>query len=156
MSKQRHRMAVAAHVFLTDEQNQVLFMRRANTGYADGHWSIPAGHVELGETIIAACIRETAEELGVELREDDLQCVLVQHKHDFDGEERIDVFFVGALPIGAEVTIAESDKCDGLAWCPADRLPCPMVDYVKAAIGAIRTPGHQPLNYYGFEAATTG
>lgn len=44
------RYPVAVHVILTDTDCQVLLMRRAGSGYADGLLGLPAGHVDLGET----------------------------------------------------------------------------------------------------------
>jgi 8-oxo-dGTP diphosphatase len=151
MSKPRYQMAVAAHLLLSDADGRVLFMRRANTGYADGQWSLPAGHVDAGETIVAACVREIAEELGVVITAQDLECVLVQHKHDLDGEERIDVFFVGKLPASEQVSITEPDKCDGLSWATLDQLPQPLIPYVREALRAITTSPRAFLNYFGFD-----
>src|SRR3954454_18199557 len=113
MTKNRHLMAVAAHRLLENQDGAVLFLRRANTGYADGQWSVPAGHVDAGESLIEACVRETAEELAIDLEESDLRPVLVQHKRDSDGEERIDFFFAANLPNGRTPVIAEPHKCDG-------------------------------------------
>lgn len=151
MSKHRHQMTVAAHLLLSDGDGRVLFMRRASTGYADGQWSLPAGHVDAGETIVAACVRETAEELGVVITARDLECVLVQHKHDLDGEERIDVFFAGKLPADKQVSIAEPDKCDALSWATLDQLPEPLIPYVREALRAIAMSPKVFLNYFGFD-----
>lgn len=147
-------MAVAAHLWLYDQHGLILFLRRSNTGYADGQWSVPAGHVELGETIASACVREAREEVGVDILEDDLQFKLVQHKHDIDGDERIDVFFAASLRRGSEVSICEPDHCDAISWQhPADP-PTPLVAYVAAALRHLdsRIP---VLAYWGFERHPT-
>lgn len=151
MSKQRHLMAVASHLLLRDrESGEILFLRRANTGYADGCWSVPAGHVEVGETLVEACVREAAEEIGVWLTVPQLTPVLVQHKHDTDGQERIDVFFLAELPADARPEILEPDHCDGLRWAPIDKPPTPAVAYVGAALETI-AEGKTPLvSYFGF------
>lgn len=154
MSKYRHRMAVAGHLLLSDDVGRVLFMRRANTGYADGQWSLPAGHVDRGETLVAACVREAAEELGVTVIASDLECVLVQHKHDLDGDERIDIFFAGKLPPGERVSIAEPDKCDALTWAALDQPPQPLIPYIHAALSAITASPTPFLNYFGFDVPT--
>lgn len=150
MTKQRHRMAVAAHLILYSDERQVLFMRRANTGYADGQWSVPAGHVESGETLAEACTRETIEEIGVTLDTTSLAAVLVQHKHDTDGEERIDIFFAADLPPGQTPTIREHHACDALTWRDPARPPTPTVPYVAAALAAIIQPDAPVVSYFGF------
>lgn len=34
--------------------------------YIEGHWGLPKGHVEVGETDMQACIRELKEETGID------------------------------------------------------------------------------------------
>lgn len=151
MSANRHKMAVAAHLLLENERGEVLFLRRSGTGYADGQWSIPAGHIDPGETLVEACVRETVEEIGVDLAEDSVRAALVQHKQDTDGEERIDVFFAASLPPTQFPVIAEPDKCDALTWAPVDTPPEPLVAYVRAALQAIGNDPGRFLNYFGFD-----
>lgn len=55
------RAGVAAVVL--DDRGRVLLMRRADTGA----WGIPSGHVEPGETVAHAAVREVAEETGLEV-----------------------------------------------------------------------------------------
>lgn len=146
----RHAMPVAAHLWLRDADGRLLFMRRANTGYADGCWSVPAGHVEPGETIVEACIREAAEEIGVELSPADLRFGLLQQKLDFDGEERMDVFFTASLPHGAEPCVKEPERCDAIAWHRPDDPPLPLVGYVQAALAHVATAPCGALAFYGY------
>lgn len=125
---------VAVHLVLDDGAGGVLFARRANTGFADGFWGLPAGHVEAGETLVEACVREAHEELDVTLDRADLVPVCVQQKHDVDGEERLDVFFSASLPPGAQPRIAEPDKCDALCWSSPQAPPRPVVADVAHAL----------------------
>ncbi len=150
MSKKRHLMAVAAHLLLRDPDGKLLFVRRANTGYADGQWSVPAGHVEVGESLAEACAREAKEEVGVVVTPEDLQAQLVQHKRDDDLEERIDVFFLAPLPTGTTPEIREPEHCDGLQWCDPATPPDPVVAYLGHALQVIRTRPNERVAYFGF------
>ena len=43
---------------------EILLHQRKNSGFYDGHYSLVAGHMENGEGIYAAAIREAQEEIG--------------------------------------------------------------------------------------------
>lgn len=130
----RPRAVVAAHLLLLREDS-VLLLRRANTGYEDGNYSVPAGHVERGESATQAGIREALEEVGVGLKPSDLRFALVMHR--MAEEERIDFFFA-ATEWDGEPTNREPEKCDELLWSPLDELPANAVPYVRRAIQAFR------------------
>jgi mutator protein MutT len=44
-----------------------LLLIRRGRGAAQGQWSVPGGHVEWGETLHEAVVRETLEETGLEV-----------------------------------------------------------------------------------------
>ncbi len=52
---------------------QILVQKRAMTKKnSPGKWDMPsAGHVDAGETLLQACVRETFEELGIKARQKD-------------------------------------------------------------------------------------
>lgn len=45
MSKDRYKQIVAVHLIL-QQDDKILFQLRKNTGYGDGLYSLPGGHVE--------------------------------------------------------------------------------------------------------------
>ena len=55
---------VAVHIFLLRE-NHVRLLRRAHTGYEDGNYSVVAGHLDGGESVTQAAIREAHEEVAL-------------------------------------------------------------------------------------------
>ncbi|MFG3438493.1 NUDIX domain-containing protein [Nonomuraea sp. NPDC047897] len=112
---------------------EVLLGRRAGTGYGDGLWHLPSGHLEAGESVIGAAVRETREETGVALDPDDLTFVHVMHR----APERIGLFFAATRWRG-EPYNAEPHKCSELGWWPLDRLPHDMVGYPEEALSHIR------------------
>jgi 8-oxo-dGTP diphosphatase len=126
----RSKFPVAIHLFFLRDK-QVLLLRRFNTGYEDGSYSVVAGHVEAGETVTQAAIREANEEIGVILEPTDLQVVHVMHRKSED--ERIDFFMAVRHWVG-EVTNNEPQKCDDLSWMEIDSLPQNTIPYVKRAI----------------------
>ena len=121
----------AVHLFLV-KNDQILLMRRFNTGYEDGNYSVPAGHLNGMESASQAMIREAVEETNIQIQPEDLTMVHVMHRTTNQGE-RIDFFFV-CSKWKEEITINEPDKCDDLAWFKANLLPSNTVGYVKSAI----------------------
>ena len=121
---------IAVHLLLVRE-GQVLLLRRHNTGYEDGNYSVVAGHVEGGEELKSAMAREAREEAGIEVLPSDLEVVGVMHvKTD---KEYIS-FFLRASVWAGEVTNMEPDKCDDLRWSGIDDLPGNTIPYVRHAI----------------------
>ena len=121
---------VTVHLlFIRD--NQILVARRFNTGYRDGEYSVPAGHLDGDETVIAAGMRETKEEVSVTIEAGDLTFSSVMHRNE--GEERID-FFVQVHKWQGEIVNAEPDKCDDLRWVNFNDLPENTIPYVRRAI----------------------
>lgn len=85
----RHTEIVDVHLILR-RGTDVLLARRARTGYADGLFNGPSGHVEDGEDVREAMIREAAEEIGVELDPDELRVALVmQHRGPGGAPDRL-------------------------------------------------------------------
>ena len=48
---------VAVHLFLVQD-GRILLLRRYNTGYEDGNYSVVAGHIDGGEKLKSAMVRE--------------------------------------------------------------------------------------------------
>jgi ADP-ribose pyrophosphatase YjhB (NUDIX family) len=121
----------AAYLFLIKDR-QTLLQRRCNTGFEDGNYGVPAGHLDGGETARQGCAREISEELGIIIKPGDLTVVHVMHRkaaHD----ERID-FFMCATNWEGTISNNEPDKCDDLCWFSLDSLPENMIDYVQYAL----------------------
>ena len=131
MPTDRFRLCSVVHLFLVRD-GRVLLLRRRNTGYEDGNYSVPAGHLDGGETVTAAARREAREEVGVVVAETDLRVVGVMHRRA--GDERID-FFLEATRWTGEVANREPAKCNALLWAEPDRLPPNVVPYVRQALG---------------------
>jgi 8-oxo-dGTP diphosphatase len=126
----RRTFPVAVHLFLLRE-DQILLLRRCNTGYEDGNYSVPAGHIEGGETITQAAIREAQEEVGVEIPPAAPTVVGVMHRKSDD--ERVDFFLATTVWTGEPMN-CEPGKCAALAWFPMQALSANTIPYVRRAL----------------------
>jgi mutator protein MutT len=127
----RFALVSAVHLLLLDGAGRVLLLRRANTGYEDGNLSVPAGHLDGGETVRQAMVREAAEEIGIHVDVDAVEVAHVMHRRSND--ERIDFFVVCRAWTGEPVN-AEPHKCSELVWAAPDDLPDDVIPYVRAGI----------------------
>lgn len=108
-----------------------MLLLRCNTGYRDGEYSVPAGHLDGNETVMAAAIREAEEETGLQLQPADMVFSSVMHRNE--GEERVD-FFVHVRKWEGEPVNAEPEKCDELRWLSVREMPENTIPYVRRAI----------------------
>ncbi|WP_405897044.1 trifunctional class I SAM-dependent methyltransferase/NUDIX hydrolase/VOC family protein [Streptomyces sp. NBC_00727] len=133
----RHTEVVDVHLILR-RGPEVLLARRAGTGYADGLLHAPSGHVEDGEDVREAVIREAAEEIGLDLGPEELRVALVMQHRGPAGNARTGWFFEAEYDPDRPPYNREPDKCSELAWHPLDELPDDMVAYCHAGLDGYR------------------
>jgi 8-oxo-dGTP pyrophosphatase MutT (NUDIX family) len=135
---EHHKVFVSVSLILKKD-DRVFLLRRANTGYEDGNYSLPSGHLERGEQPSDAAIREAKEESGIDASPEDADCVHVVHRADDGrgGREYDDFFFVCDTWKG-EPHNAEPGQCDDCGWFSLDQLPSNMIPWVKAALEHIQ------------------
>jgi 8-oxo-dGTP pyrophosphatase MutT (NUDIX family) len=129
-------LLVAAAYVVLQRDNEVLLQLRRGTGYLDGHWAVLAGHLEAGETITQAAVREAAEESGVVIDVADLEPLTTLHRFIPGGpqvEQRCDYFFRARRWVG-EPHLIESHRAADMRWFPLDRLPEPVVPHELAVL----------------------
>ncbi|QOT01131.1 NUDIX domain-containing protein [Brevibacterium sp. JNUCC-42] len=147
MGGKRFTAPVTVHIFLR-EDDKILLLRRYQTGYEDGNYSVVAGHLDGGEQVIEAAIREAREEAGIELSPEQITITGIMHRFSMD--ERID-FFVTATEWLGEIYNAEPHKCDELAWFSIHDLPQNTISYIKKAIELSVSRSEIWFDSYGFE-----
>ncbi|MET9886121.1 phosphotransferase [Streptomyces sp. NPDC006430] len=137
----RHTVPVDVHLVLRRDGEpgpEVLLSRRAGPVYASGLWHLPSGHLDPGEDMVEAVIREAREETGVLIGAEDVTAaVTVHHRPPRGTGSRIGVFFEVRRWSGRP-GVMEPDRCDGMGWYALDGLPEPMVAYCRAGLDAYR------------------
>jgi 8-oxo-dGTP diphosphatase len=127
---QRYRSIVDVHLLLV-QHGQILLGERQNTGYQDGKYHLPAGHLEDDESLVTALVREADEELGITIDPDEARLAHLMHHRSNDG--RIATFFEVTRWRG-EPDNKEPDKCAKLQWFDLDLLPGNIIPYAHHAI----------------------
>ncbi len=122
----RDAFVIIVQTLVFDAADRLLLLRRNNTGFLDGWFSLPGGHRDAGEGVLAAAVRECAEEA----------CVTVEHTVPV-----VAMPYAGGVDFIFEATrwsgtpaIGEPDKCDALTFAALDALPDPTTRFVKAAL----------------------
>ena len=135
MSKKYFTMTPAVYLIL-QKDDRFLFLQRKNTGFQDGNYSLPAGHVDGNERLVDSMIREAKEEIGMDLFEEDLKLVHVMHRNyqiDHPEDERLDFYFI-AKKWNGEIENCEPHKCSDLSWFSLEDAPNNVIPYIRQAV----------------------
>jgi ADP-ribose pyrophosphatase YjhB (NUDIX family) len=141
----RAKFPVTVHMFFI-LGGRILLSRRYQTGYMDGHFSVPAGHLDGHETVRMAGVREASEEIGVHVDPEEMEFAGVFHRREDD--ERVD-FFIHVKKWAGQPVNSEPDKCDRLFWAKMDALPENTIPYIRKAIENFRMG--IPFEEFGWE-----
>ena len=131
------KIIVAVYVIF-EKDGKTLLLKRENTGYFDGFYSLPAGHLDGNETSRDAAVREVKEEVGLDIKAGDLQLVHFIHRKSPIPviHERFDLYFHLKKWHG-EPKNAEPHKHEEIRWFAKGRLPENMVPEVRFALDKI-------------------
>ena len=143
-----HSLIPAVWVILTNDKDEYFLLRRANTGWEDGTFTVPAGHIESMESPRKAGIRELYEETGVVALEKDLRfChVLFNKSMDGSGTERVNIFFTLKKYTGSP-SVAEPEKASEGGWYHKDSLPT-LAKTLDAAVNSMSDDNAYSELYY--------
>jgi ADP-ribose pyrophosphatase YjhB (NUDIX family) len=120
---------VGAMCVVTRHDSAVLLVRHS---YRRG-WGLPGGLLQRGEEPVAAAVRETQEEVGVDLELDDRPWVVVDAAN-----RRVDVIYRASMPgDGAPDPAPRSPEILEVAWFPLDGLPR-LAKEAATALGELR------------------
>lgn len=142
--KKRFTLIVDVHLFLI-RGNRILLLLRENTGYEDGKYHVPAGHMDGQEPITKALARESKEEIGINIGIKNIKLAHVMHS--VDNNERMALFFEVKKWSG-KIRNMEPEKHGEVRWFELDNLPKNMVSYAKHAIRCYKK--EQFLSEYGW------
>jgi 8-oxo-dGTP pyrophosphatase MutT (NUDIX family) len=155
LQKDRNKVIPAVFLILIKD-NKILLLKRFNTGFQDGQYTLPAGHVDANECPTTALCREAKEEIDIDISPEDLIFEQVLYRRSFSTKgkefdpnnlERVDFFFAAKNWKGTP-HIMEPNKCDDLQWFELDSLPFNLFSIVKTFLS--QYPRHKPFEESGY------
>ena len=93
MKKDREKFLCAIYILIRNDKNEVLLQRRQGTKLWPGFLALPAGHVDEGENVYEAFVREAKEELGIEVSKNDIINTFVINRKNKSLPSYFDVYF---------------------------------------------------------------
>ena len=132
---ERFASIIDVHVILR-RAGRVLLLRRTGNVYATGQLYLPSGHLEHGESVCQAAVREAFEETGIMLGPATLRHVLSIHQRNRGtSDTRVGFAFTPSAWTGEPVN-AEPHKHSELIWAAPAALPADTAEYTAAVITA--------------------
>ena len=127
---------VGSHVVILNRARCVLLVRRVD----DGHWALPGGSMEPGETLEDTARRETHEEVGLGVETLTLLDVLsgADCWHEYPNGDQVSgvaaIYLAGS--VYGQVRI-DADEVSDAAYFPLDSLPDPMHPFTRKVLSRL-------------------
>jgi len=126
-------MPYAATHTIIIKDGRVLLLRRFNTGWMDGLYTVPGGHIEANESAAAGAARELLEETGLSVDPQSLEHAITVHRKNEDGAVYFDEYFI-AHEWNGKPSITEPHKSDAIEWVKIDELGDAVVPSILRAL----------------------
>jgi len=123
-------------IALIFKDEKVLLGKRKGDIAASEMFQTPGGHVEIGESIIEAGIREIREEAEVEV--ENIRFAAISNLINFPPHHYVVISLIADWKSG-EARVCEEDKCYDWGWYSLDALPSPLTPATADVIEAYRT-----------------
>lgn len=135
MQIERFSALVTVHILFLRDKDILLSLR--NNISSHGLYGLVAGHLDGGETVIEASIREAREEVGVVIDPEDIEFATVCHSYNKKNNREIIQFYFICRKWNGEFKNNELDKCADIRFFPLSDLPTNMVPYIQDSITKI-------------------
>lgn len=123
---------VGIGIIIVNNKGEVLVGKRQNSHAP--YYSIPGGHMEIGETFTQCAAREAEEETGLLIKNPEVIAITnnLQTFHE-SGKHYISVAVL-VTEFTGQPELREPDKCEGWLWVSPDNLPQPHFDASEQSI----------------------
>lgn len=111
----------------TTEKTEILMMLAE---YLSNQYDLPGGHLEPGEDLYEAMIREANEEIGITIKRENMQIVHIYHHFSKD----VLKFVFKVTNYSGEIKNLEPEKCKEIRWIDINNLPENTIKGIKNEI----------------------
>lgn len=130
------RPKVGVGIFILKEGKLLLGKRLSNEKHGDGEYCGPGGHLEFGESLEECAVRETREEVGIEIQNVHFLCL--SSILAWQGKHYIDVGMIADWKSGEPQVLEPHVRADW-DWYTFDKLPSPLFANEPLYIEAYKT-----------------
>ena len=134
--KQEYQTPLIGAYLILIQNNKILLSRRNDAQYK-GVYSLVCGHVEKGENVIDAIIREAFEEVGIKIMKEHAKVVAAVHRPLANYKNNIvDIidFFILVTDYTGKIQNLEPDKTQDVLFWNIENLPDNCAKQVKEAL----------------------
>lgn len=132
MSDEKNRPRVGLGIIIVNSEGKILIGKRQNSHAP--YYSIPGGHLELGETFEQGAIREVKEETDLDI--DDVQVIAVTNNLETYRQASLHYISIALLTkkFSGELKNMEPEKCAEWLWVDPLNLLQPHFDASQMAV----------------------
>ncbi len=139
MKQDRPKVGVGVIVLKKSEgKTYVMLHQRKSLVLGEGYWGSGGGHVELGESLKEAALRELAEEAGSELQVTNVQFLGVVNFTQMQPKHYVDISFVAEWKAGEPINSSPRETTEW-QWFDIEALPSPLFPPVEKYLDALKT-----------------
>lgn len=116
-------------VFIINDKKQVLLQKRsANKKFNPNKWALCAGHVDAGESLESAALRELKEEVGIDIAINDLKPFVEREFTIRDSNSHITYFYYTKSNLNEKDFIIQKEELSEVKWFDIDEV----IDMIKS------------------------
>lgn len=116
-------------VFIINDNKQVLLQKRsANKRFNPNKWALCAGHVDTGESLESAALRELNEEVGISFSINDLKPFAEREFTIGDSNSHITYFYYVKSILNEKDFVIQKEELSEVKWFDLDKV----IDMIKS------------------------
>ncbi|MCB9834489.1 NUDIX domain-containing protein [Candidatus Nomurabacteria bacterium] len=136
MSELRPKVGIGIIVIKPNNDRREIMLHQRIGSFGQGYWGSGGGHLENGESLENAVMRELAEEAGKELKIKNLRLHGIYNFTDLMPKHYVDITFVADWESGEPQNTAPEETSEWV-WCALDDLPSPLFPPLKKYLDGI-------------------